>query len=147
LETDVSENGVTFSRKVSAGIDVHKIYRLDDGEIRVDYLWINSGKESAQVSWCTISEVTPDYSSILVKGRKTLQTVTDRDRACVRNTASKDEIQLISDPVAGEVQYNEGLLALEVVLKYELKLAGESEQRVAIRMRRTSMKQRETLDT
>ena len=142
LDVTVTDEGVTYTRELSSDLELRKTFVLEDGDVLVEYMWKNAGKSAIKFRWCALSELTPDYSSVLAKGRKVLQFVNDRERPGVRNTLAKEEILLIPEPAADDVQYNEGLLALEVVLRYALELAPGAEQRFMIRLRRTSTRQR-----
>lgn len=146
LETTVADGKVSYKRTFATGLELNKSFALAGGEPHVQYLWKNPGKTAVHFKWSALTELTPDYASVLVKGRKSLQFVSDAERPAVRNTASKEEVQLIAEPVASDVHYYEGLLALEVVLKYEFYLAAGAEQVVSVRLRRTSTKLRDKSD-
>lgn len=143
LETTITDGAVQYHRSLTAGIGLTKSYTLEDGEVIIRYRWQNTGHERTTVIWCTLAELTPDYATVLLKGRKVLQFTNDLERPAVRNTAVKEEVQIVADPAAADVQCQEGLLALEVLLKYELELEAGAEQHVKFRMRRATAKQRE----
>lgn len=147
LSSTVTDRGVRFQRVLAGSIELTKTILLEDGEVVAEYLWRNSGDTSTTVRWCALSELTPDYATILVKGRKALQFVDDLERPAVRNTVSKEEVQLIGTPTPEGVQCREGLLALEIALKYELTIEAGEEQCIRIRMRRASAKQREGVES
>jgi hypothetical protein len=144
-ETTVSAEEVSYSCSPRTGLNVRKTYRLEGGELHVKYTWTNSTESAVTLACCTLIELTPDYASLLVRGRKAIQYTNNAEQIVVRNTASKEEIQLLVDP-APEVHFNETLLAIEVALKFNLDLAPNTTRDVLIRMRRTTSKSREKLD-
>lgn len=143
LRTFVNETEVSYERDLSADLTLKKTYRLQDNELVVEYAWLNQGDAAASVEWCTLSELTPDYASILVKGRKTLQFIEDEERPGVRNPDSGDEVRLIGDAAPDSVHYHEGLLALEAVLQYDLEIGAGGERIITVRAQRVNTKQRE----
>jgi hypothetical protein len=147
LATAIVDGEVHYFRSLPAGIELTKSYSLEDGEVIVQYRWQNAGDERTAVTWCSLAELTPDYAAVLLKGRKVLQFAHDLERPAVRNTAAKEEVQIVADPPAGDVQCEEGLLALELLLKYEIELEAGAEQRVRFRMRRATAKQRESSES
>ncbi len=142
LDTTVTDDAVTFTRELPSDLKLRKTFSLEDGDVLVEYVWKNGGKHALNFHWCTVSELTPDYTSVLAKGRKSLQFVSDQDRPGVRNSSAKEEILLIPEPAPDDVQFTEGLLALEVALKYGFELGPGAEQCVTVRLRRTSSRQR-----
>lgn len=146
LQTVVDESEVSYERDLSSDLTVKKTYRLQDGELVVEYAWSNQGEDAVRVEWCALSELSPDYVSVLFKGRKVLQFIEDEERPGVRNPDSGDEVRLIGDSVPDSVHYHEGLLALEVVLRYALEIGAGEEQLVAIRAQHVNTKQRERVN-
>lgn len=146
LQTIVDEGEVSYERDLSSDLTLKKTYRLQDGELVVEYAWSNQGEDAVRVEWCALSELSPDYVSVLLKGRKVLQFIEDDERPGVRNPDSGDEVRLIGDSAPDGVHYHEGLLALEVVLRYALEIGAGEEQLVAIRAQHVNTKQRERVD-
>ncbi|MFW6068171.1 MAG: hypothetical protein ACOC9E_01170, partial [Chloroflexota bacterium] len=145
-QTIVDEDEVIYERDLSSDLTLKKTYRLQDGELVVEYAWSNHGEDAVRVEWCALSELSPDYGSVLLKGRKVLQLIEDEERPGVRNPDSGDEVRLIGDSAPDGVHYHEGLLALEVVLRYALEIGAGEEQLVAIRAQHVNTKQRERVD-
>lgn len=146
LQTVVDDGEVSYERPLSSGLTLNKTFRLHDGELVVDYAWTNDSENAVRVVWCTLSELTPEYVSVLFKGRKALQFIEDEERPGVRNSDTGDEVRLIGDAMPDSVHYHEGLLSLEVVLQYELEMAAGEEQCVTIRAQRANTKLRERVN-
>lgn len=143
LETTVETGRVCFRRVASSGVELHKSFALKDGEIHIHYLWINGSKNDAEISWCALTELSPDYASVMAKGRKALQITKDPDKVVVRNSTSKEEVHLVAEPLPVDVHHHEGLLALEVSHRFELEVPAETQQEVTIRLLRTNARQRD----
>lgn len=146
LQTKVGEGEVSYERELSSDLRLKKTYRFEDGELVVAYAWSNQSEEEVHVEWCTLSELTPDYASVFTKGQKALKFIEDEERPGVQNPTTGDEIRLIGDMTPDGVHYHEGLLALEVVLKYELAIPAGEELLVTVRAQRVNTKQRERAD-
>lgn len=143
LDTTIEADRVCYRRIASAGVELHKTFAVMDGEVQVHYRWLNGSDHDVKISWCALSELTPDYSSAMVKGRKSLQVLIDSGKTVVRNTSSKEEIHLISDPLPDDVHHHDALLAVEVSQRFQLELKAESQREITIRLIRANARQRE----
>lgn len=146
LETFLEGESVCYRRPLGDGVELQKRYDLENGRVRVQYQWINNSEQAVRLTWCSLTELTPDYTAVLVKGRKALQLVGQNGTFTVRNTASKEEVHLESTPAAVEGHVNEGLLALEVALRYELELDAGEQQQVNLTLHRSNARSRDKSD-
>lgn len=143
FETTVEGEAVAFACAFGKELALQKRYTWANGLPQVQYTWQNHSKEDLNIRWCAITELTPDYASIQVKGRKALQFSEAEGVAILRNTAAKEEVRLISEPAPNASHFNEGLLALEVVLSYNFLLPAGERQEVTITLQRASTRARD----
>jgi hypothetical protein len=143
LTVDQKDDQVLYSRRLSDEVSLQKQYSLADGEVVVAYEWINEGASEVDVTWQVLTELTPNYATLLMKGREALQFVKDPVSPGVRNVASEEEVRIVPDRMPDNVTYQKALLALEVGLTFRLRLPPEADERVTIRLRRTNVVQQD----
>ncbi len=136
LEMSQDGEAFVFQRQVSDDIALEKRYEIQDGQIVVTYRWKNGGSEAAALSWEVITELTPDYASMVQKGRKVLKFVEDSESPGVRNTSAKEEVRIHAGEQPASVSYREALLGLEIALAFRLEIGSGDNEEVVLRMSR-----------
>ena len=137
---EVEGDSAEYTCSPADGLNLNKHYALENGAVVVTYRWENKGDAQRSVSWRVISELCPDYASLLEMEREAVvEFVQDEERPGVANRASHEGIFVSSDRPAVEVSYDDALLALEVGLTFQLDLAPGEDDTITIRLEREAI--------